>query len=976
MICGAALQALAPSSASAQAADQEVTEIVDTGPRIAQPNLESVSPVLVIGADEIRTGGRTSTTDIVNQLPQVSPAAAGGAAAVDLRGLGPQRTLVLVDGRRLGAADPRTGNPNAAPDINQIPWQLIERAEVLTGGASATYGSDAVAGVVNFIMKRDFEGVQLDALWGVSQHSQHNEVMQRLLAARQITPPKDSWDGASRDLSLILGANLGDDRGNVTGYLTYHDQQPVVQNRRDYAACQLSSSRVGAACAGSADSNQWLFSGGARFNLPGAPAAIAVSGDAFQPWTGDAVTPPAPLFNTQDYADLIHQSTRYSGGYYADYAINRHVHLYSDFGFMRDRAKARIAPSGLFQGRGPTASGGFLVNCDNPFLSAQQQTVLNCSAAEVASGAPRDLLVGRRNIEAGGRVQSEEHTSYRIVAGLRGDILGAWKYDLGASYSYTRLVQLASNDVSVTRAQDALLVRNNAGGQPACISGAGCVPYDIFKEGGVTPAALAFLDVSASGRGSAAERIVEGLITGDLGDYGVKSPYADDAVAVAIGFHHRRDHLDDSPDAALLSGDLSGAGAAYTAIDNSLRVAEGFVEARIPIAQDIPYLREVSVDLAYRYSKYSTGAEAKTWMIAGRWTPIEGYRIRGAVQRAVRAPTIAELYRQNAVTGAAAVGDDPCAAGSRAPATLEQCLRTGITPAQFGVTPNCPPGQCAQLFGGNTSLRPEDADILTVGLTAQPGLLTGVTASIDYYSIRTSDRIGAFPGAVTLNRCLQGRTLSCSGVVRGAQGSLFGGTAGAGGYIDGRLQNIAETRNEGVDLQLTYQLPMNDWGLSGWGVVSLSMAGSYVLSAATRPLPGEPAYECVSLFGLTCGGMFPKWRHSLRIDWQTPWVERLSVAATWRYIGEARNQADTNEPTIGGGADDASSHLLPERSYVDLAARWRLNDRFEVRGGVNNVLDQDPPLIDNLISGIGSPNSYTGYDVLGRRLFVGLTASF
>jgi iron complex outermembrane receptor protein len=237
MICGAAFAALSASPAFAQ--DSNVSEIVVTGSRIPQPNLTSISPVQVVGSQQVLMGGRPSTIDILNQLPQVTQNAAvdlgpssnplstpGGVGTVDLRGLGPQRTLVLVNGRRLGVGDPSTANPNPAPDINQIPSQLIDRVEVLTGGASAVYGSDAVAGVVNFVMKKNFEGVQMNAQWGAYQHSQHNDLVQGLErnATVPINVPGKEFDGKSRDLSVIFGINSPDNKGNVTGFLTYHDQ--------------------------------------------------------------------------------------------------------------------------------------------------------------------------------------------------------------------------------------------------------------------------------------------------------------------------------------------------------------------------------------------------------------------------------------------------------------------------------------------------------------------------------------------------------------------------------------------------------------------------------------------------------------------------------------------------------------------------------------------------------------------------------
>ena len=987
MICGAALSGLA-TQAFAQAAADEVAEVVVTGTRIPSPNQESVSPVQVVGAQEVTLGGRASTVDILNQLPQVTQNNAigfsptsnplstpGGIATVDLRGLGQQRTLVLVDGRRLGIGDPNTGNPNSAPDINQIPSQLIQRVEVLTGGASAAYGSDAIAGVVNFIMKRDFEGVELDAQYSMYQHRQHNELVQGLLPARQITAPdKTVWDGESRNISLIVGANVEDGRGNVTAYLTYHDQAPVVQSQRDFAACQLVPTAAGVpACAGATNSNQWLFSSGARFNAPGNPTQIAVVGNTFVPWDPNATTTPPPFFNSHDFAYLLQDSTRYTGGFFARYELNKHVEFYSDFGFMLDKSQVQIAPTGLFQGSGRTPSGGFLVNCNNPFLSAQQRGVLGCTPAEIASGAGKDLFIGRRNIEGGGRLQYYEHQNYRIVGGARGDIVDSWKYDLNASYYYTSLYQASQNYLSLDRLARALQVVQGPNG-PVCVSGGTCVPYNIFQDGGVTQAALDFLDTTGTSRGTITERIVEGTITGALGDYGVKSPWAEDGVGVAFGFHHRRDHLEYAPDAALLSGDLSGAGGASTSIDNSIRVLEGFGEVRIPLVQDVEFIRDLTAEFAYRRSDYSTGINANTWKAGGHWEPIEGLRLRGAYQRAIRAPSILELYRPQSVTNTSQVGDDPCAANSRAPATLEQCLRTGITPAQYGVAPNCPSGQCAQLVGGNPNLGPETAKTFTVGFTTTPALIRGFTASVDYYNIKLEDVIGTVPQGVTLTRCLQGRAEFCQGIVRAANGSIFGTTAGAGGYIVATSVNVAEATSEGIDVQLGYQLPLEDWGVDGWGSLSVNLIGSYLMKAENVPLPGDQAYDCAGLFGLQCQTVFPKWRHTMRLNWVTPWPVTVSLA--WRYIAEVKLETDTNEPTIGRGTVNPFNHTLPERSYIDLSGVWDINDNLVLRGGINNLFDQDPPLVDNRISRTGSPNTFPTYDVLGRKLFVGVTAKF
>jgi len=987
MICGAAMAALAATPAFAQ--DAEVSEIVVTGSRIPQPNLTSVSPVQVVGSQEVVLGGRPMTADLLNQLPQVSQnsqtgfsstsnplAGPGGTSTVDLRGLGQVRTLVLVDGRRLGIGDPNTGNPNPSADLNQIPSQLIDRVEVLTGGASAVYGSDAVAGVVNFVMKRNFEGVQIDGQWGVFQHKQHNEFAQGLLGPRQVSQPKKNiWDGKSTDVSLIFGANAPDGKGNVTGYFSYHDQTPVSQSKRDYSACQIVASGAGvASCAGSPNSNQWLSATGAAFALPGSPTQIAVVGNQFAAWNQNALTTPPPFFNSNDYAYLIQQSTRYSGGYFARYEVNEHAELYSDFSFMHDRTNVLIAPTGLFQGTGASPNGGFLINCNNAFMSAQQRGVIGCSAADIASGASKDLLIGRRNIEGGGRNTFYEHQNYRGVFGVKGAIAGSWKYDLYGSYYYTSFNEAKENYLSVSKLQNALQVVQGPNG-PVCISGGSCVPYNIFQNGGVTDAALAYLDITGTSRGSLTERIIEGTVTGDLGDYGVKSPWAKDGVGVAFGFHQRRTHLDFSPDAAQLSGDLSGAGGASTPIDNSLRVAELYGEARLPLLSDMPFVEDLSAELGYRYSDYSTGIQAKTYKLGLNYSPTSDIRFRGSYQKAIRAPNILELYTPQAVTNTSQVSDDPCAAGSTAPATVAQCVRTGLTPAQVGVVPQCPSGQCAVLNGGNPALGPESAKTYSLGFTTTPRFIRGFTASVDYYHIDLKDVIGAIPLGVILDKCLKtGDPTFCSQIVRAPNGILFGTSQQAGGYIVGTSVNIGAQTFSGMDFQATYNLPLEDFGIDNIGRVSVAFYGSYVIKASTIPLPGEDEYDCAGLFGPQCQTLNPRWRSTTRVSWATPWD--LTLSAAWRYIGGSKLETDTNEPTIGTGAVNPFNHTLPQRSYLDLSALWHVNDMFSFRAGVNNVLDQDPPLVNNRISGTGSPNTYPTYDLLGRRLFMGFTANF
>jgi outer membrane receptor protein involved in Fe transport len=985
MIGGFALVGLTATQAFAQAAAPpaagvSVEELVVTGSRIPQPNLTSISPINTVNAKEIAIGGRPNTVDFLMQMPQTAfnngqdlgptsdaLSTPGGVSTVDLRGLGPTRTLVLVDGRRLGIGDPNTGNPNPAPDINQIPSQLIDRVEVLTGGASATYGSDAVAGVVNFIMKKNFEGVQLDAQYGVNQHSQHNDFMQNILRAKGYQVPDSTWDGKSVDYSLAMGANAPDGKGNVTAFATYHQQDPIYQNARDYAGCQLTKT---GGCSGSTNSNVFYTSDGA-IN----PNHYSVLGAEFVPNGTPGTTPPA-IFNSNPYESLLQQDTRYTAGFFANYEVNKTFNLYSSFNFMHDETHTEVAPSALFQGSGAQPSGGFLVNCNNPFFSPTQAALMGCSAAGIAStdfSSPEtaDITIGRRNIEGGPRKFDYEHDNYRVVLGTKGKLFGPFNYDLYGSYYHTAVYISNANFLSTSKVQNALLV--NGAGQ--CISGdAGCVPYNIFQDGGVTDAALNYLTETGTSHGTTTERIIEGTITGDLADYGVKSPWATDAVGVSVGFQSRRDHLTYNPDQAELSNDLSGFGGAGVIVNNSLSVTEGFGEIQVPLMQDMPFVHDLQFNGGYRYSHYSTGINAKTFKLGLEWAPTEDVRFRGGFNRAVRAPNILELYTPQSVTNESDVSEDPCA-GTTPTATAAQCANTGVKPGQYGLIAQCPANQCAQLTGGNLALKPEKANTYTVGFLLTPKFLPGFTASVDYYHIKLTNIITNIPLAVSMTQCLNtGNPVYCANIVRNPVGGIIFGTTVGGGYIVGTNTNVASQELDGVDIQTAYKLGFDTFGHDGWGSLTFDLNGSYQPHQKHTPLPGADTYDCAGLFGPTCSGIFPKWRHQFRLTWNAPYDVQLSGA--WRYIGKATYENDTDQPTIGEGTDTLFTHKVSGVSYFDLAANWNINEKLTVRGGVNNIFDKDPPLIANAIVGNANPNTWTAYDLVGRHMFVSLTARF
>lgn len=964
---------LATNATLAQEDDTALAEVIVTGSRIANPNATSSSPILAVTSDALDLQGIQDTGDLVDLLPQIittdsdlsntsNPLAGpGGVTTVNLRGLGPQRTLVLVDGRRLGVGNPDTGNPNPSPDINQIPAALIERIDVVTGGASATYGSDAIAGVVNFIMKRNFEGVQFDVQYGLLQHNQHNDYMQNLVSAARLPLPSDNvTDGENYSASVLVGGNFADGRGNATGYLSYYTADPVTLAERDFSACQLAGN--GTACGGSSSSN--------LFRRTGTAQNFSVSGTSLIPRVATQQTTPPFNFNSNPYMNLFQGTDRYQAGVLTRYEFSDNAEIYGDFMFTNNRHRTAVAPSGAFQST-------FQVNCNNPLLSAQQRTALGCTAAQIAAGEQIGVVIGRRNIEGGPRMFGYEHTNYRGVLGVKGDFSDAWSYDVSGSYYYTTLYNTNENYVSLARGSLAL---------NGCLTSTGavdttCVPWNIWRDGGVTEEASEYIAAYGISNGSTSQKILFAGVTGDLGAYGLKLPTAEDGIGVAFGVEYRDDTFAYLPDAALGSGDLLGGSGASPTIDEAADVKEVYAELRMPLLQDKAFAQLLDFEAGYRYSDYELSGGVNTWRLGLQWAPIEDLRFRVSSNHAIRAPSLIELFVPQTVTQTSDISVDPCAPTIvngmlvAATATLVQCQRTGVTAAQYGnglttnIIPQCVSSQCSTLTGGNPALKPEEADTISIGFTLTPAFLPNFSLSVDWYRIDMEGLVGDIPLEVSMNGCLDGsQPIYCQNIVRDAEGSITGDFVSSGGYVAGTNANVAAGTFTGIDIQGNYRI-----ALGRFGSLQTTLNAVYLDETTSIPLAGELEYDCAGLYGNTCGPAIPDWRHTLRLTWQLP-VD-VQVSAQWRYIGSVTNEQNTNDPTLTGTPVTFGGEL-GARSYIDLAASWDINDKMTVRGGINNIFDQDPPLVDTGWSGPGTPNTWGPYDTLGRQIFVSATARF
>lgn len=1007
---GSLLAQVAPAPVPAAAGEETPTlqEVIVTGSRIPQPNMTSVSPIQVLSSQDVQLNGTTDMHDLLDILPQnfqnsqvdLGPnqnplSSAGGMSTVDLRGLGPQRTLVLVDGRRLGVGDASTLNPNPSPDLNQIPPQLVERVDVVTGGASAVYGSDAIAGVVNFVMKHDFQGIQIDGQYGIDEHDNRDKLMEGLEQAAGFTAPSGTlWDGQNRALSIIMGSNFAEDKGNIEAYFTYRDADPVTQGSRDYSGCLLhvNPSPTNPAlyntpfCDGSPNSNFVAPLFNPTVTCAYGLDCFTVMGHSLLPWPQAGSVPPA-LFNSEPYEYLVTQDTRYNAGFFSHYDLNDYVKPFLDFSFMRDTTNSDIGPSAAFLGgnpNDPTGNGGLLINCSptNPLLSAQENKILCGTPANGLLTEPSaygdsvvDIYLGRRNIEGGPRTTDYEHENFRAVFGAKGDFLDAWNYEAYGSYYSTSLFNSLGGYLSYSKIQDALLVVTGPSGTPVCQGGqTGCVPWNIWQEGGVTPAQVKYLTTLGTSQGTVVERIIDANITGQLGKYGITSPLATDGVAVNVGAEHRSEVLNYAPDQEELANDLAGYSGAGVAINNGYNVQEEFLELRAPLAQAQPWADQLTVGAADRYADYSTAGSVNTYNFKLQYAPIKDILFRATFDRAIRAPNLIELYTPQSVTNTTVVASDPCA-GATPSASLTECEHTGVTPAEYGHIAQCPAGQCATLLGGNPALQPEKANTLSYGLTFSPSYLSGFTASLDYYKIILKGEVSNVPQDISLDQCLASASSPfCSFIKRTPVGALFGTTIPGGGYIIATNQNIAEAEVSGVDVQFGYH-----WDVGSFGSMSAVFSGTWLQHETSQPVPTNPAYDCAGLFGSTCQTVNPRWRHIARINWQTP--AHLLVSLQWRYIGSTSLDANTGNPllvntTFGPGTYDQFDARLPNYSYIDLAAIWNVSSHLSLRAGVNNLLDKDPPLVDEYVSQTGAPNTYPTYDLLGRVLFAAFTVKF
>jgi outer membrane receptor protein involved in Fe transport len=928
------------------AIDEELIleEVIVTGTRIvSEDGYGRTSPVTVVGMDEIESFGYTRVEDFLNNLPQMEAAqnsfisnGSSGTATLDLRGLSPKRNLVLVNGRRMQPG----GVFEYAPDINQIPAQLIDRVEVLTGGASATYGADAVAGVVNFIMRR-VTGVEVSAGISGYQHVNHNAYVRGLMDEQGFEYPTGSTglDGKTYNASIVIGGDFADGRGNATVYATWRENEALLHGARDYSSCALN--QYGTACGGSVAATEIPNFSIAPLTEDGwGPYGYDYFQSAFlvlQPDSSLMVDNWRTTSNRYNYAPInyyMRPDTRWSLGAFADYEINEHVVVYLETMAFSDRTSAQIAESGTFMIE------VYPLHISNAYFPDNFRQSLE----ELWPGVEDfGVYIGKRNTEGGPRRDLTSHASFRIVTGLRGSISSDWDYDVSYLYADTSSTTTYVNDFyapNIAVAVDSRL----------CEADPGCIPYEVFTYRGVTPEAAASLSGTGIASASTATTVFQSYVTGTT-PWGLPAG----EIMAATGYEHRKVEYDAISDVVYEEGLLMGQVLALKSLGGGYSVDEIFLETNIPLLADESYARNMTLDLAYRWSDYSTSGPSSTYRAGIDWQVVDWLRLRTGYNHAVRAPNIAELFSPQQLGWFS--GDDPCA-GANPAYTLEQCAHSGVTAQQYGNISLVPWDNPAlnAIWGGNPDLDPEEADTVTVGLVFEIG--DSMQLSLDYWDIQIEGAIDWLEPAIALDQCLLHDRL-CDLVNRApGNGSLW---RSDDGYVYGITWNLGELHSQGIDVAWTWSPGIN------W---QLGLIGSYYLKKETTAIPGDSdtTQDCAGL--AKSGGWWdgevgqcvptPDWRHiaSVTYDSDSFWT----VTGRWRYFGDV---------TYDGTVDELAAKALDAQNYFDVNAVFRFMDTHDLILGVNNVLDEEPPLVGFSLT--TNANSINVYDQLGRYLFANVT---
>ncbi|HEY5800182.1 MAG TPA: TonB-dependent receptor [Burkholderiaceae bacterium] len=947
--------ALGMTLASQAVLAQQVETVQVTGTRIKSPGVISNSPISSVGETEIKAAQPVAVEEFFKTLPSAVPAigpgtnnGTGGGATINLRGLGTNRSLVLVNGRRFVPF-----NLNGAVDTNSIPIALISRVDLVTGGASAVYGADAVAGVANFNLKRNFTGFDLTTSYGTSGEK----------------------DAKRHRTDVTVGASLADGRGNVVLSLGKTKADPLKQGARAFGFRALSSTNGAASPTGTIVPAQVTIGAG-----PGGTTALA--GDfQIDPATGTLRPVYQPYnFNPENY--FVTGLERTQATSLATYKINNYAELYGEMFYTTSFVSSTLAPSGSF-------GNVYNVPIGNPYLpeAARQQicarqgiTAANCVAGNTTL-VP--MTLGRRFTELGPRFSDFDNKTLQYTLGSKGDLAFDWTYDAYFSRGQADQAQLRKNWGSLSKLQQSL----NAVSTTACINPAnGCVPFNIFgAEGSITPAMLNFVNLTSILNQSVQQDVMSFSTSGDLGE-NIVSPWAKQAISLAIGLERRKVVAGTQSDSASqLTGEVLGTGAPTPDRVGTLVLKEVFGEAFIPVLRDIPFARSANLELGYRRTEFTTtkSQSYNTWKAGGDWEPIKGLRFRGMSQLATRAPNVNELYAPQ-VTSLANLSTDPCqgtrinTAESNTAGTLSNlCRLTGVPASVIGSLSAPSAGQANNFTGGNPLLNPEEAKTKTLGAVWEP--LPRLAISLDYYEIKIEKAISAPSTTDVINDCyVVARNPSlafnsaCQGVQRSPQNGTLNGVSSPG--IITVQSNQGKQSTSGFDFTVGYNMPLTTLGMdSKWGGLSFSLNANHIRTYLFQATPTAVNRDCLGFYSNACNSVqaAPVFRNkwTQRTNWT---FGAFDFGYNWRHQGKT-----AVEPGSGTFLPQYSS--IDAYNYVDLSAVWNFSKNVKLTLSVINAADKQPPVVGNTI---GSTTANSGntfpqtYDTVGRYFNFGASFKF
>ncbi len=999
-----AIVLLVSASAMAQTATADETEeeadkpgIVVTGSLIRNPNLEQANPVNVTTADTIELKQANLAEEVLREIPGVvsnigSAVNNGnaGSSYVDLRGLGSNRNIVLLDGNRIAPADLQ-----GRVDLNNIPLALVSRVDALTGAAVTTYGADAVTGVVNFITKKDFAGVDLSI-------------------SNQIT---GKGDGHFVRGDLTVGANFEDGRGNAVLSIGYQESDPIYQGDRDFSVFGIDSytgtlGGSGTTIPARFTGTRPLITGTTTPNTTPDPLGSGNGGNRqLNTTTGGAVGTFA-FFNFNPFNIFQTPFQRYNMFAQANYEVSDAVEVYTRAMFSKNNVKTIIAPSGSF-------GGAVTINLNNPFLPSTLRnqfcafntsgagaytarfTPAECAAAATATG-PTDsnyrtvtTNLQRRAIEVGPRISDYTSTVFDYRLGARGAISDTIDWDVSGSYGESEKVQSIQNYTLQSRFRQGVLV-NGTVANPVCQDPSnGCVPVNVFGNAGtISPAAADFLSDNSTSTVRTSLAQVRGVVSGDLG---FTSPGASEPIGFALGTEYRKYSAQQASDTlAKTPGELGGAGGAAPDIDGSYDVYEAYAEIVAPLIEDKPFFNSLTLEAGARYSKYTVQGGNKnnttTYKIGASWEPVEDIKIRGNYSRAVRAPNIAELFTPFTV-GLTTLRVDPCNGANPvgvANTNLRNiCLAQGAPAGSIGSIANPTAAQANIFSGGSTLLKPETATSWTLGAVFQPNFVPGFSLSVDYYNIKVKEVIGtALPGDY-IDACFKNITAAsatnpdCTNIRRNPVTGQLDGDPGQTRGLFAPITNNGRLATDGVDLIANYNRDL------GFAKLASGFVFNYTHSSKFQSLPNATTpslnRECVGFYSGNCsftGSLQPKFQWSWR---NTFTVDKIDVSLLWRHIDKMQQEPDdiiqagvafTGVLPAGFGSRSGSTvdfGKIDAADYFDLTLRFNVSDNFTFTGTVQNLLDRQPPIVGSSIgsTAFNSGNTFPStYDALGRRFAI------